>query len=390
MSPISQCEITFSILRNFLALQHNIFIPLQPRTRSVPLCQIRHDAKRYKIKNMFYSSRPFVYETPNTTPFTSVMSGRSRLIAIFCLVLSMSLVGSYVALSKPLTVVLPVFLLAWLRFGIGGLAMTRWLKKPVDEPPMSLQTKKLLFLESFLGNFMFSICMLFGVSMTNAVSAGVIMAAIPAVVGVMSWVFLREQIRLRVWVAMAFGAVGIALYSLSKSEHTIEYLRRLGIDLMVKNDTAMPTSNNSFLGTLLLCCAVLCEAAYAVIGKKLTVALSPKRISALINLWGFLLMTPLGLFAAWQFDFAAVHQGTWLLLVFYALAASVWTVWLWMTGLQVIPAAQAGVFTVFLPISAALVGVFVLGESLNTLQLIAFGIALLGVILATLPSQREI
>lgn len=319
-----------------------------------------------------------------------VMTGRNRLIAIFCLALSMSLVGSYVALSKPLTVALPVFLLAWLRFGIGGLAMTRWLKKPVGEPTMSLQTKKLVFLESFLGNFMFSICMLFGVSMTSAVSAGVIMAAIPAVVGVMSWLFLRERIGLRVWAAMAFGALGIALYSLSKSEHTIEYLRRLGIDLWVKNDSAAPSTADSLLGTLLLCGAVLCEAAYAVIGKKLTVALSPKRISALINLWGFLLMTPLGLFAAWRFDFTAVHQGTWLLLVFYALAASVWTVWLWMTGLQVIPAAQAGVFTVFLPISAALVGVFVLGESLNTLQLTAFGIALLGVILATLPAQREI
>jgi hypothetical protein len=29
----------------------------------------------------------------------------------------MSLVGTYVALSKPLTTVFPVFLLAWLRFG---------------------------------------------------------------------------------------------------------------------------------------------------------------------------------------------------------------------------------------------------------------------------------
>lgn len=302
----------------------------------------------------------------------------------------MSLVGSYVALSKPLSMVLPVFLLAWLRFGIGGLAMTRWLKKPASEPPMSPQTKKLVFLESFLGNFMFSICMLFGVSMTSAVSAGVIMAAIPAAVGVMSWAFLRERIGLRVWTAVACGALGIALFSLSKSEQTIEYLRYLGFDFSLQVGGGTASANDSLLGTLLLCGAVLCEAAYAVIGKRLTVALSPKRISALINLWGFLLMTPLGLLAAWQFDFTSVHKGTWLLLVFYALAASVWTVWLWMTGLRVIPAAQAGVFTVFLPISAALVGVLVLGESLNALQLIAFGIALLGVVLATLPSQRGI
>jgi len=65
----------------------------------------------------------------------------------------------------------------------------------------------------------------------------------------------------------------------------------------------------------------------------------------------------------------------------------VWTVWLWMTGLKHVPASRAGVFTVMLPISAALVGVLVLGEPLGGLQLLAFGIALLSVVLATLPGK---
>jgi drug/metabolite transporter (DMT)-like permease len=83
-----------------------------------------------------------------------------------------------------------------------------------------------------------------------------------------------------------------------------------------------------------------------------------------------------------------VHAGAWLLLVFYALAASVWTVWLWMTGLKTVPAAHAGVFTVMLPISAALVGIVVLGERLGGMQMLAFGIALFSVLLATLPARR--
>jgi drug/metabolite transporter (DMT)-like permease len=132
---------------------------------------------------------------------------------------------------------------------------------------------------------------------------------------------------------------------------------------------------------------VVCEAAYAVIGKKLTGSVSPKRITALINLWGFALMTPLGLVAARSFDFASVSTGIWLLLLFYALAASVWTVWLWMTGLKSVPAARAGVFTVMLPISAAAVGVLVLGETLSRLQVLAFGLCLGGVVLATLPDS---
>ena len=291
----------------------------------------------------------------------------------------MSLVGSYVALSKPLVAALPVFLLAWLRFGIGGAAMLHWLKKPADEAPMNAQTKRLLFLESFLGNFLFSICMLFGVSMTGAVTAGVVMATIPAAVVLMSWVFLGERIGLRTWVAVGCAVVGVSLVSLSKQELNAPVFIGSGAKL---------TPNNEILGIFLLLVAVLCEAAYAVIGKKLIGALSPKRITALINLWGFVLVTPFGLWAAWKFDFYAVSAPSWMLLVFYSLAASVWTVWLWMTGLKTIPASRAGVFTVFLPVSAAAVGVVFLGENLSGLQALAFGVALLGVVLATLPTKR--
>lgn len=305
----------------------------------------------------------------NTTP---------RLLSYALLASSMALVGSYVALSKPLVMVLPVFLLAWLRFGIGGLATIHWLKRPADEMPMSPATRKFLFLESFFGNFLFSICMLYGVSMTTAVSAGVIMAAIPAVVALMSWVFLKEKISGRTWLAVACSALGIGLLALSKSEHSAHGPSALSGDL---------NQDNHLLGNALVFAAVLCEAAYAVIAKKLTGALTPRRITALINLWGFALMTPLGAYVAWSFDFGAVTAGSWLLLLFYSLAASVWTVWLWMSGLKNVPASRAGVFTVMLPISAAVVGVLVLGEPLGGLQMVAFGIALLSVVLATLPGR---
>ena len=300
-------------------------------------------------------------------------------MAYACLAASMSLVGSYVALSKPLAAALPVFLLAWLRFGIGGAAMLHWLKKPADEAPLTRQTKRLLFLESFLGNFLFSICMLYGVSMTSAVTAGVVMATIPAAVALMSWAFLGERIGRRTWAAVGCAVIGVTLVSLSKQELPAH----ISID-----PEANLTIKNTLLGTFFLICAVLCEAAYAVIGKKLVGALSPERIAALINLWGFLLVTPLGLWAAWRFDFASVAAPSWLLLVFYSLAASVWTVWLWMTGLKTISASRAGVFTVFLPVSAAAVGVVFLGESLSGLQGLAFGVALLGVVLATFPENH--
>lgn len=303
----------------------------------------------------------------------------NRWWAYASLALSMSLVGSYVALSKPLVLVFPVFLLAWLRFGIGAVAMLNWLRKPADEPALSARTRALLFLESFLGNFLFSICMLFGVSLTTAVAAGVVMSSIPAVVALLSWIFLRERIGWRSTAGIACAAIGIGLFSLQKVDASVA----------ATVDASGPFGiSKALLGNLLVFAAVVCEASYVVIGKLLTEGLGPKRISAIINLWGFALVTPFGLWAAWHFDFSAVALPVWGLLVFYALAASVWTVWLWMSGLKRVPASQAGVFTVMLPISAAAIGVLFMGERLTLVQGIAFGIALLGLVLATLPSRN--
>ena len=334
---------------------------------------------RFYLLNPVRCACCIVDSAPSPKSNLSIRSVRyhpSRPAALACLALSMSLVGSYVALSKPLVAVIPVFLLAWLRFGIGGAAMLHWLHKPTDELPLAPHTRWLLFLESFLGNFLFSICMLFGVSMTSAVSAGVIMASIPAVVALLSWLFLRERIGSRTWAAVACATLGIVLLAFAEAPPS-------------GGAPASGQRTGSWVGNLLVLGAVLCEAAYAVIGKKLTGALGPKRITAIINLWGFALVTPFGLYQMLDFNFGAVSAGSWSLLLFYSLAASIWTVWLWMTGLKAVPASQAGVFTVMLPVSAALVGVFALGERLTGVQLLAFAVALAGVLLATLPARSR-
>jgi drug/metabolite transporter (DMT)-like permease len=288
---------------------------------------------------------------------------------------SMALVGSYVGLSRALVAVLPVFLLAWLRFGIAALAMPHWLRRVPGEAVLSAHDRRLLFWESFLGNFLFSVCMLYGVAMTSALSAGVVMAAIPAAVALLSWMFLGERISARVGAGIVLAMAGVA--SLSLARHGL--------------NAEAPTGGapRSLLGHALLLAAVFCEASYVVIGKRLTAQVSPRRISALINLWGLVLVTPLGLWQARAFDFGAVGAATWSLLAFYAIAASIVTVWLWMHGLAKVPAPQAGVFTVMLPISAAAVGVGVLGEPAGAGHAVALALALAGLLLSTWPARRS-
>jgi len=252
---------------------------------------------------------------------------------------------------------------------MAAVAMVGWVRRQPGEAPLSRHDRVLLFFESFFGNFLFSICMLFGVGMSSALAAGVIMAAIPAAVAILSRLFLAERISRRVAAGIVCAMTGIALLSLTRTGP----------------DAPAGAGGAPWLGNLLLLGAVVCEASYVVIGKQLTGKVSARRISALVNLWGLALVTPFGAWMALSFDFSAVRPATWALLGFYSIAASMVTVWLWMTGLKWVPAASAGVFTVMLPVSAAAVGVLVLGEPFGVPHAIAFALAILGLLLATRP-----
>lgn len=309
----------------------------------------------------------------HTMPHNRRMSAHPpRLRAYLLLTASMALVGSYVALSKPLLAVFPVLVLALLRFAIAAVAMIPWTGPARDEPPLTRSEHLQLFLMSFFGNFLFSIAMLNGVARTTASAAGVILSTLPAVVALLSWLLLRERLGGRAVLAIALAVAGIALLSLVRADDS--------------------GRASALLGNLLMLAAVGCEASYVIFARRLAQRRAPLRVSALINLWGLALIAPWGLWQLAQapLDFAAVGVGAWLLLVFYALAASLFAVWLWMAGMRDVPASTAGVFTVALPISATLVGALLLGEPFSLLHLVALLLAAAGVLLiATAPARTD-
>ena len=295
----------------------------------------------------------------------------SRPAAYPFLFAGMAVVGSYVAFSKPLLVAIPVLLLATLRFAIAAVAMLPWTFTRSGDEALPPHAWRQLFVQSFFGNFLFSICMLNGVALTSASAAGIILSTLPAVVAVFSAIFLRESLTPRAIFAVFLAVAGIAVLQFT----------RAGAD--------PAESERVVLGNLLVFCSVCCEATYVILGKRLTATLSAMRISALINLFGLLLMLPFGLWQMQRFDFSALDVGTWELLAYYALAASVFSTWLWLTGLKHVPANHAGVFSVALPLSSTAIAVGMLGETLTMGHMIAFACAVGGILLIALAPQRE-
>jgi drug/metabolite transporter (DMT)-like permease len=320
-------------------------------------------------------------------------------LAYASLLAGMLLVGIYVGLSKPLTVAIPVFVLATMRFALGAVMMWPW-TFPWLQLPRSVWST--LFVQSLFGNFLFSICMLYGVAFSSAVAAGVIMSTLPAMVALLSRVVLKEQLSRQTMLAIVVSILGIL--NLQWASHQPVLLQSVIPTNLAMESNSIPFGiyssmltgwTSALWGNFLLVCAVVCEAIFVVTSKRLSSSIGPKCNSALVNLVGLALMLPFGI---WQllstpsFSLGRLEQSTWALLLFYAFAASVGSTWLWMTGLKKVPASQAGVFTIGLPIAAVAVGVLWLKEPITLFHGLAFACCLVALLLVTLqrlPSLQQ-
>ncbi len=276
----------------------------------------------------------------------------------------MTLVGTYVGLSRWLVTAFPVLVLAGLRFAIAAICLLPWLRRRPGEARLRAQDHRRLIATGLFGNVLFTLCILQGVAWSSAMAAGVVMAALPGVVALLARVWLKEPVQRSTWLGVACAMAGVAVVALQGQPSTAH--------------TAHP-----IWGHALLLCAVLCEAINLVLARTLAQTVSPQRITALVNLWSLVLMAPLAIWQAWPLPLGHIPALHWVALVFYAVASSVVSVWLWMLGAQQVPAARAGLFTACLPIAATAVGVLWLGETMTLLKAVAVGLALLGIVLAT-------
>ncbi|WP_176314718.1 DMT family transporter [Burkholderia vietnamiensis] len=289
----------------------------------------------------------------------------------FFLILSMLLVGSNVGIGKSIVVFVPVAILATLRFVI-AIAVLWPLFSPVKMRAVRRAEWLNLFLQAFFGTFMFTLLMLNGVQRTSAVAAGVIPSTIPAIVALFAWLILREKPNGRALVSIALAIAGVVTINLANGN----------------SGNAGSASAGSLTGNLLMLGAVCCESIYVILSRRLTQTLAPIDICAYTHLFGLFLMLPLGAGALWHFDYASVPAGTWGLVVWYGLSASIFSFWLWMKGIRHVPGSLAGVFSAVLPVAAAAYGIAFLGERPTLAHGVALACVVTGIVLASLRVKR--
>lgn len=207
-----------------------------------------------------------------------------------------------------------------------GIAL--WQRKPLP----TRRDMLVVLLLGVIGNGLYQLLFIEGVSRTRAGNAALIVAASPGFIAVAS--------RLR-GIERASGRVlsGIALSI-------------LGVALVVLGSSAASSKENSLFGSLLVFCGVLCWTAYTVGLQSLVKRLDPIQLGAIAMVGGTIPLMIVTTGAIFQTDWSAVTLGGWIA-VFYASVISLVVGYLfWYRGLRVLGATRTASYANVQPIIA--------------------------------------
>ena len=281
---------------------------------------------------------------------------------------SMSLVGANVPVAKLLAEDLPIPLIAFLRCALACLVL--WpLKRAIEprsRPPREVMRN--LFWQAAFGTALYNAGLLAGLRLTTALEGGLVLATLPAVVAIGSALWLGERLSPRAWAAAALAALGMAAINAVRAGWGGE---------------------GSLLGNALVFAGVVGEAVYVLLAKRAAGRVGVITAAFWMQLFSAAQLAPFAALSLPWLAPGAANAANAALLLFHALTASVLCLLLWYGGMRRAAANVAGVFSAFLPATAAVLGVAVLGERFTAVHAVGLLVMLASIGLATWSARAR-
>jgi len=266
----------------------------------------------------------------------------------------MALVGANVAVAKVLSEALPIALIAFLRCLLACLVL--WPLARARDGSGAVPGRaalRNLALQALFGTALYNAGLLAGLRLTGALEAGLVLSTLPAVVALGAAVWLRERLAPRGWAAVALAVAGMGAITFARADGT---------------------GHGSAAGNALVFAGVCGEAAYVLLARRIAGQVPVFTASLWMQFFSAAVLLPFALPGFGAVGTLAEAPGLLALLAFHSLTASVLCVVLWYAGLRRVPAGVAGLFTGFLPATAALVAVAALGEPVSAAHAAGFAL----------------
>lgn len=281
-------------------------------------------------------------------------------MAYLWLVLAQTAVGVNIVGSKVLLSSVSVIMLLLLRFWIAAIALfvcSLFERRPAYLQDFTRRDALHLVMQSLCAGALFNALMLTGLRYTPANIAGVITAALPAMIALFSWLLLRERIGLKGAACIALAVLGLMLVNGGHGQQA----------------NAVP-----WRGPAIIVLALLPEALYYVLCKIHRVNLPIFRLAAWINFINGLVVLP-ALLVEPQALSMAIAAKTWLLVTAVGASTALFYVF-WYRGCMQVKGAIAGMMTAVMPVATLMLSWLFLSERLSAIQAVGVVLVLLSIV----------
>ena len=281
----------------------------------------------------------------------------------------MAAFGSATPISKIVAGVMPVFVAAALRVALGAVTLAPFaFRHRTQVASMSRRDWLLTALVALFGMVGFTALMLYGMRLVSGVVGAIVMSTTPAVTAGASMLFLGDRPTWRKLTAIALAVAGVLVLHLGSSGDA--------------------SGDAPVVGSLMIFGAVGCEAAYTLLGKRVSEHVDPVLVATLAAAMALPVFAVLAVWQWDQFDLDAVALTDWLALVWYGAGTLAVGTWLWYSGVAETEGAVAAGFMGVMPVSALVLSYVLLGEAFRPIHLIGFAIVGAGVVLMSIEHAR--
>jgi drug/metabolite transporter (DMT)-like permease len=247
-----------------------------------------------------------------------------------------------------------------IRFAISSLLL--WVVLRVVEGPAKLPpgAMRRLILLGLVGNTLYQLFFMLGLSRTTASNSALILSTVPTVVAVFAGALGFERITTRMRWGIALGMLGVGL---------VIATRGVAFD------------RGTLSGDLLSVLAVLCWAGYTVGLRRVPQGVSPLRVTTITTIAGTPGLVLVGLPGVSRLEWGAVSVTAWLAVAYASVLSLVVAYLLWNRSVKAIGGTRTAIYMCLTPVVAVLGAWLLLGERPHPLQGIGACFIITGVLL---------
>ncbi|RNM09934.1 DMT family transporter [Dickeya undicola] len=213
----------------------------------------------------------------------------------------------------------------------------------------------------FLGVFCFNYTIFVGMKSTSAINGALIMANMPLASILFSRLLLNVKVTLLQYIGLMLGLFGVFL-------------------VIAKGNVAALRYNS---GDIWLAVSCVCGGLYAVLTKKLIAHVPPVQATRWTILFGtaFMLVSA-ALTQDINYDYLSISRLSYTLLAYMAIAGTVLAYYFWVKGCQQLGPEKASVTTNLMPVFTLVIS-FMMGKSIESVQITGMVVIIIGVLMGT-------